>query len=155
MCVQTIPPGPMRKNNTPARGSFRCLNCMWVPAIAVRFDTFTKPKWCFRTEANGGPVPDKVTLMLHPHPLAAQDPEGFVRAVKKGVKEVVEAKRKAVKRHGRFRGRAAILTQHWNSSPKTKAPRRAMNPKVADSNSTLRVLKIISNAWFQAGMPRR
>jgi len=47
--------------------------------------TFKKPAFFFRTEEDGGELPEEATLYISPHPLGAADPERFVAEVKQRV----------------------------------------------------------------------
>lgn len=68
--------------------------------------------------------------------LVQQGPEAFVGDIKAGVNKLLEHEPKQVEREGgRFRGTAAIVAQHWNWSPRAHAPRRRLNPRVAEPSS--------------------
>jgi putative transposase len=112
--------------------------------------TFKRPEF-FRSQEQGGNLPDFVTWSLVPHPLGDDDPEALLAMVKGFVAKRLAAKRKQLKADGkRFRGVAAVMMVHWDSRPTTPEPRGRLTPTIACKDPVLRAIMITERLQFIA-----
>jgi putative transposase len=123
--------------------------------------TFKRPEVFFSEKSA---LPEEATLTFCPPP-DVEDVEAFVRDVASVLAVVDESIRRAVDASGkRFLGRAAILAQRHTDFPRTREPRRNLNPRVACRDKwrrieTLQRLKEFHRSYqeayeaFRAGLP--
>ena len=98
-----------------------------------------KPKFFFRSEDAGGVLPDKTVLTLSPPPIGEQEQlcddvvQKAVSAREKQLRDAARGNRKT------FMGAAAVKVQSIYKSPRTPAPKRGMNPRVAAKDKWRRI----------------
>lgn len=103
-------------------------------------DTFDKPDFFFRTEKDRGKLPDRITLTLTPHPMGADDPEGFVNELEKATDQLREnARRKMTGKKRRPMGADNVRAQKYWRNPGTRSRRRRLIPTFAAKSTSLRV----------------
>jgi len=107
-----------------------------------------KPKFFFRSEADGGKLPDELTLTLSPPPIGEQEQlcDDVVKAAvserEKQLREQARAKRR------KFMGAKAVKAQNIYDSPRTPAPKRGISPRLACRNKWRRIETLAKLAWF-------
>ena len=90
-----------------------------------------KPKFFFRSEDEGGKLPDKAELILTPPPIGEQEQlcDGVVMraasAREKQIRDLAFSEKKT------FMGAAAVKAQSIYGSPRMPAPKRGINPRLA------------------------
>jgi len=90
-----------------------------------------KPKFHFRTEEEGGHLPDQLHLSLTPPPIGVVEQrcddvvKTAVSAQERELRQLAKTKRR------KFMGAKAVKAQNVYSSPKTPAPKRGISPRVA------------------------
>jgi putative transposase len=110
----------------------------------------TRPKTFFRPD---GDMPAVVSLPLYlPRELASDSRAAFVARLQE---RIAGAERKAAderRRCGRgIVGRATIRAQHWSDSPRSREPRRKLDPRVACKNTWRRIEALARNkVWLAA-----
>ena len=108
----------------------------------------SRPKHFFREE---GPMPDVVSLpFARPHGFEELSPKVFANLVIERVRaaeELAAAERRRT--GGSVLGRRAVLEQKWSDRPRTREPRRQMNPRVAARNKWSRIEALMRNRAFR------
>jgi len=110
----------------------------------------TRPRTFFRTD---GDMPEAVSLPLFlPANVAPVSHAEFVARLNE---RLAKAEAKAAddrRRSGRaIVGRAAVRSQHWNDNPRSREPRRGLNPRVACQNIWRRIETLARNkAWLES-----
>ena len=124
----------------------------WPGELLVQPGTYkaVKPGFFFRTEEDGGPLPDSVKLRITAPPVAAAvaDRMPLLHDVAKAYMAQIVADR--ARRGLAFLGAAAVRRQSIHDSPTSRAPRRALSPRVASRNTWARVEAIQRNQAFVA-----
>jgi hypothetical protein len=110
--------------------------------------TATRPLTFFR--ADGG-MPPSVSLALHlPSELVSESHGAFIVRLKERI-AAEEAKAATARRHSNraLVGRAVVRAQHWSDSPRSREPRRKLDPRVACKNTWRRIEALARNkAWL-------
>jgi len=110
----------------------------------------TRPKTFFRAD---GDMPAVVSLPLYlPRELTSDSRAALVARLQE---RIAGAERKAAderRRCGRgIVGRATIRAQHWSDSPRSREPRRKLDPRVACKNTWRRIEALARNkVWLAA-----
>ena len=108
----------------------------------------TKPDFFFRTEEDGGALPDSVKLTITAPPVAAavEDRMPLLYGVAKQFMAQIVADRR--RRGLGFLGAAAVRRQAWRDAPTSREPRRQMSPRIATRNKWARIEAIQRNRAF-------
>jgi putative transposase len=110
--------------------------------------TARRPRHFFRDE---GSMPEVVTLSFaRPAGFQELSDGEFGALVNERVRQVEEAAARERARTGRqVLGRKAVLSQHWNSRPASREPRRNLDPRVAARNKWSRIEALLRNKAFR------
>lgn len=109
--------------------------------------TATRPDFFFRED---GKMPKTATLTFRrPPEFEGMKYEDFAKMVRARVEEVEsEAETKRRETGIRVLGRQGVLAQDWRASPKSSAPHRGLNPRVAAKNKWSRIEALQRNKHF-------
>lgn len=110
--------------------------------------TATRPVTFFRADGN---MPSSVSLALHlPPELIAGDRATFVARLQQHVAAREAAAAAARRQSNRsIVGRATVRAQHWGDNPRSREPRRTLDPRVACKNTWRRIEALARNkAWL-------
>jgi len=118
--------------------------------LADKALTAHRPRVFFRPD---GDMPPEVSLPLFlPPDLMPDSRAAFVARLEERV-AIAEQKAAAERAEsGRgIVGRAVVLAQHWNDSPRSREPRRVLGPRVACKNTWRRIEALARNkVWLEA-----
>ena len=109
-----------------------------------------RPRAFFRAD---GDLPPTVSLPLFlPPELAADSRPAFVARLEERIAAAELTAATERRESGqRIVGRAVVRGQHWNDSPRSREPRRVLDPRVACKNTWRRVEALARNkAWLEA-----
>jgi putative transposase len=115
-----------------------------TPLVAKRPKTFFRPD---------GDTPSAVSLSLFvPPELATDSGPPFIERLEERIRAAENAAATERERTGqRIVGRAAVRAQHWNDSPRSREPRRGLDPRVACKNTWRRVEALARNkVWLES-----
>jgi len=110
----------------------------------------TRPKTFFRPD---GDMPPVVSLPLFlPQELTCNSRTAFVARLQERIAATEHRAADERKRSGRcIVGRATVRAQHWGDSPRSREPRRRLDPRVACKNTWRRIEALARNkVWLQA-----
>jgi putative transposase len=114
------------------------------PLIANRPKTFFRPD---------GDMPATVSVpLLLPCELAADSHATFVKRLEERI-AAAEQSATAERREsgGQIIGRSAVRAQHWNDCPRSREPRRVLDPRIACKNTWRRIEALARNkVWLEA-----
>jgi len=106
-----------------------------------------RPKHFFRDD---GPMPERVVLRFHrPRTFARLGQEEWVAMLCRKVRAIEVAA--AAERHTtgtRCMGARGVLAQPWHARPRSGAPRRVLNPRIAAKNTWRRIEALQRNQLF-------
>jgi putative transposase len=107
-----------------------------------------KPAFFFRTEEDGGTLPDRLTLSLTappvPGPPEKRMPLVYDMAKAFMAQTVADRKRKGLS----FAGADAVRRQPWSNAPNTREPRRKRSPRIATRDKWRRIEAIRRDQQF-------
>lgn len=113
----------------------------WPGELLVQPSSYkaVKPAFFFRTEEDGGSLPDSLKLEITAPPIG-----GTTAARMALLYDVTKAYQRQIVAHRKrlglgFVGAAAVRRQPVDDAPRTAAPRRGLNPRVATLNKWARV----------------
>ena len=118
--------------------------------IADESLTATRPTTFFRPD---GEMPAVVSLPLHlPRELISDSRAAFVARLQERIATAERTAADERRRSGRdIVGRATIRAQHWGDSPRSREPRRRLDPRVACKNTWRRIEALARNkVWLAA-----
>jgi putative transposase len=110
----------------------------------------SRPWRFFRKE---GGMPEKITLTLQrPVGFEQMEQDEFAKMVREGLAAIESAASDERRRCGRrVLGRALVLRQRWQDSPRSSEPRRQLKPTVAARNVWRKIEVLARNrVWLQA-----
>ena len=106
-----------------------------------------RPHYFFRDD---GTMPETATLHLVIPPKLGNSKD-ILRTLRKRVAEVEKTEAAERRKNGRrVLGRGRVRRQSWRDSPKSDAPRRGMNPRVAARDKWARMEALMRNRVFLA-----
>ena len=118
--------------------------------IANKPLTANRPRTFFRSD---GDMPPAVSLPLHlPSELTSDSRARFIKRLEERIAEA-EHNAAAERRESgeRIVGRAAVRAQHWNDCPRSREPRRVLDPRIACKNTWRRIEALVRNrVWLAA-----
>jgi len=118
--------------------------------IANKPLTATRPKAFFRAD---GDMPAAVSVpLLLPSELTPDSRACFVKGLQERVTQA-EQNAAAERREsgGQIVGRATVRAQHWNDCPRSREPRRVLDPRTACKNTWRRIEALARNKiWLEA-----
>jgi putative transposase len=110
--------------------------------------TATRPLTFFRAD---GDMPPSVSLTLHlPSDLVSESRGAFAARLRERI-AAEEAKAATMRRlsNRAIVGRAVVRAQHWGDSPRSREPRRKLDPRVACRNTWRRIEALARNkVWL-------
>jgi len=123
---------------------------VWSPPalISSGYIEAKRPKYFSKK----GIVPEKVRMKLCPPPgFSHMSPREFSDMIAKKLKEKEDEIQKEFKAQGRkFMGAKRVKAQSPESRPKTKKPRRQINPRIACEDKSERIKLLLARKQFQA-----
>jgi putative transposase len=112
--------------------------------------TANRPKVFFRAD---GDLPPAVSLSLYlPPELTSDSRAAFVSRLEERIAAAEDRAATDRNKSGhRIVGRAAVRAQHWNDSPRSREPRRVLDPRLACKNTWRRIEALARNKiWLEA-----
>ncbi len=120
------------------------------PGVRVCWPDKRRPVRRPRLFRKGGPMPEQATLELsRPPGFEGLDDHALFLKIRGAVEKCEAKHRKAIKKAGRkVLGRRAVRKQSPFDSPRSRAPRRKMSPRVAEKDKWRRVEALQRLQWF-------
>lgn len=118
--------------------------------IADKPLTANRPEVFFRAD---GDMPATVSVpLVLPSELTADSRATFIKRLQERIAEAEKSAADERRHSGRqIVGRAAVGAQHWNDYPRSREPRRVLDPRIACKNTWRRIEALARNKiWLEA-----